>query len=67
MKAKNFMIRFFIVVFALGNKLDTRTLIAILAKAFNTSKQRICGNLSYLQRTGFVIINSNKPYSTVTA
>ena len=64
---KNRLIRFFIVVLAKGNKLDTRTLIAILSRLFREPKQRIAGNLSALTRIGAVTIHSNRPYSTVTA
>ena len=42
---------------------DTRKIVEILAKKYNTTKQRICGNLSYLKRCGAIRIVSNRPHS----
>lgn len=64
---KNRLIRFFIVILSRGNKLDTRTLIAVLSRLLREPKQRICGNLSFLACSGVVTIHSNRPYSTVAA
>lgn len=43
---------------------DTRDVIAIFAKRFNTTKQRISGNISYMKcREQSINIIPNKPHS----
>lgn len=43
---------------------DTRDVIAIFAKRFNTTKQRIGGNISYMKcREQSINIIPNKPHS----
>ncbi|MCC8136077.1 MAG: hypothetical protein LIO40_05320 [Ruminococcus sp.] len=46
-------------------QIDTRVLINQLSKAYNTSKQRICGNISALKTwQGYTII-PNPPHSVI--
>lgn len=46
-----------------GNIIDTRIFIDYLARKYNTPKQRICGNLSFMKRSGAIRIYSSRPYS----
>lgn len=48
---------------ARGNIIDTRLLSDYFSRKYNTPKQRVCGNLSYLKRSGAIKILSNRPYS----
>ena len=44
---------------------DTRKVISIMAHRFNTTKQRISGNVSYLVTSGTVYIVPNRPNSYI--
>lgn len=45
--------------------LNTRVLINKLAAKYNTPKQRICGNISYLKKMGIITVYPNKPHSII--
>ena len=42
---------------------DTRQLIFLMATAYNTSKQRISGNISCMKKREEIVIFSNRPHS----
>ena len=50
----------------LNGAVDTRVLIALMAKRFNVPKQKISGNLSYMIcKAGTLGLISNRPHSIV--
>ena len=62
---KNINIRKVILLILEIHAIDSHILIKLLAILFNTTKQRVCGNLSYLKKTGAIKIYPNAPHSIV--
>ncbi|MDY4784318.1 hypothetical protein [Pygmaiobacter massiliensis] len=63
MNRMNTNIRIDTVNMLMQGKIETREIVKILAKKYNTTKQRICGNLSYLKRCGAIHVFSDRPHS----
>lgn len=62
----NYRIRNAIVAYIAANGMvDTRFIINRMSNIYNTSKQRISGNISHMVRNGIVQITRNRPHSVI--
>jgi hypothetical protein len=50
-----------------GGSMDSRLLIAQLAAKYKTSKQRICGNISFLCQTHIIEVSLRNPPHSLLA
>lgn len=62
----NYKIRNAIIAYIAKNGMaDTRIIISRMASLFNTTKQRISGNISFMVKSGMVQIIRRRPHSEI--